>query len=103
MAKYKAGLHKEVERIFNSVWIPQLENTPSSISTAYRNNGAFVHPKPLAPDNWPNKTKATQKIKNARKGKQSWAGPWSFLSPKARREKKRITTISRHLLINMPD
>jgi hypothetical protein len=96
MMKYKAGLHKDVAKIFDSVWIPQTDNIQPAVSTAYKDINALVHPKPLALDNWPEKAKKTNKP-------QPSSSPWSFFSPKARREKKRLTEISRHLLINLPD
>ena len=96
MIKHEAGLHKDVAKIFEGVWIPQTDNIQVSVSTAYKDSGAFVHPKPLVADNWP------EKVKVPKRSKQS-ASPWSFFSPKARREKKRLSAISKHLLINMPD
>ncbi len=91
--KYKAGLHKDVATIFDNVWIPQTDNTQFAASTSNKDSGAFVHPKPLAADNWPQKAKKAVKP-------QTYSSPWSFLSPKARREKKRLCEISRNLLIN---
>ena len=95
MIKHEAGLHKDVAKIFDGVWIPEKDNNQKSVSVGYKDSGAFVHPEPLAADNWPERVKISKKA-----GKPS---PWSFLSPKARREKKRLTAISKHLLINQPD
>ena len=96
MIKQKAGLHKDVATIFNNVWIPQVDNIQTSVSTAYSESGAFVYPRPLTTDNWPQRVKIPRKRKPA-------SSPWSFFSPKARREKKRLSEISRHLMINLPD
>ncbi|MBN1973775.1 MAG: hypothetical protein JW787_09065 [Sedimentisphaerales bacterium] len=90
MLKHQAGLHKDVAKIFDGVWIPQVDNI------AYKDSGAFVHSKPLAADNWPERVKPQKRLKQS-------SSPWSFFSPKARREKKRLSAISKHLLINMPD
>ena len=103
MVKHKAGLHKEVAKIFESVWMPQKDNDQTIVSKSYKKNGSFVHPQPLIQDNWPEKVKAARNAKAAKKAKRSWVSPWGFLSPKARREKKRISAISKQLLINLPD
>jgi hypothetical protein len=96
MIKHEAGLHKDVATIFSSVWNPQIDNDQSKISPAYKDSGAFVHPNPLSNDLWPEKAKNLQKTNHSH-------SPWSFFSPKARREKKRLSAISKHLLINIPD
>ena len=96
MIKHQAGLHKDVAKIFDGVWIPQTDNIQASVNIAYKDSGAFVQPKPLVMDNWPERVKVSKKSKQL-------SSPWSFFSPKARREKKRLSAISRHLLINMPD
>ena len=99
MIKQKAGLHKDVAKIFNGVWIPQIDNTQTTVSVAYKDSGAFVHPQPLKVDNWPIKIKKTKREKRQKHS----SSPWKFFSPKARREKKRLSEISRHLLINLPE
>ena len=95
MIKHEAGLHKDVAKIFNGVWIPEQDNIQNSVSAGYKDSGAFVHPQPLAAEQWPDRAKV-------KRAKQS-SSPWSFFSPKARREKKRLSAISKHLLINQPD
>ena len=95
MIKHEAGLHKDVAKIFNGVWIPEKDNIQASVSVGYKDSGAFVHPQPLTSDNWP------ERVTNSQKTKKS--SPWNFFSPKARREKKRLSAISKHLLINQPD
>lgn len=96
MITHKAGLHKDVAKIFDGVWTPDVDNVQFAVSTAYKKSGAYVHARPLDADNWP------ETVKIIKKPKQS-SGAWSFFSPKARREKKRLSEISRHLLINMPE
>ena len=96
-ANHKPGLHKDVATIFEKVWIPEIDNNSTTISVAYKERGSLANPTPLALDNWPDKAKK-QKMTA-----KSWSSPLSFLSPKARREKKRINEISRNLLINMDD
>ena len=96
MIKHKAGLHKDVAKIFETVWTPRIDNIQHSVSTVYRDTGTYMHPKPLATDNWPEKARKPKKPIPS-------SNPWSFLSPKARREKKRLSEISKNLLINLPD
>ena len=97
MIKRQAGLHKDVAKIFDGVWIPEQDNIQTSVSTVYKDSGAFVNPKPLATDHRLEKGKAPLRPRQS-------SSPWSFLSPKARREKKRLNAISSRLLINnMPD
>ncbi len=95
MIKHEAGLHKDVAKIFDGVWIPEQDNIQISANAGYKDSGAFVHPKPLAVEQWPERAA----VKRAKQP----SGPWSFFSPKARREKKRLSAISKHLLINLPD
>jgi len=96
MMKHKAGLHKDVAKIFDGVWIPQIDNiqllATSSIGTA-----VSVHPKPVALEKWSKEAKASTPAK------ASNGISWNIFSPKARREKKRLSSISRNLLINLPD
>ena len=96
MRKHEAGLHKDVATIFNSVWNPKIDNHQNNIRYAYKDLGASELPKPLSTEFWPEKVKQVQKTKHT-------SSTWSFFSPKARREKKRLSAISRHLLINLPD
>lgn len=96
MIKHQAGLHKDVAKIFDGVWIPQTDNIQTSVIVTYKDSGAYTHPKPLTTDNWPERVNIPKRPKPS-------SSPWSFFSPKARREKKRLTAISRHLLINMPE
>ena len=97
MIKHQAGLHKDVAKIFDGVWIPEQDNIQNSVSTGYKDSSAYTNPKPLATDHWPEKVKVPQRPRQS-------SGPLSFFSPRARREKKRLSAISRHLLINnMPD
>ena len=100
MIKYKAGLHKDVAKIFDSVWTPQTDNIQTNVSTSYNNSGAYLHARPLDLESWLEKTQSKKKRKTVKKTNQSWTGSFSFLSPKARREKKRLSAISKHLLIN---
>ena len=97
MAKHKAGLHKEVARIFDGVWIPQIDNMQQSFAISSPGAAVNIHPKPIALENW------SQEAKTSTPAKASKRTPWNIFSPKARRERKRLSSISKHLLINLPD
>jgi len=97
MAKHKAGLHKEVARIFDGVWTPQIDNIQQSLQTSTTGGAAYVNTKPIAPENWSIELKATDAAKTPKQAS------WNIFSPKARRERKRLSSISRNLLINLPE
>jgi hypothetical protein len=99
MANQKAALHKDVARIFQGVWTPQVDNIQQQKSVTSTENAANFHPKPLTPDRWSKKAQSVQKKQKTNVPKQT---AWSFFSPKARREKKRLSSISKNLLINLP-
>ncbi len=96
MAKHNAGLHKEVAKIFEGVWIPQIDNIQQSLQTSSPEVAAYINPKPLALENWSKEVKATTTKKASKRVS------WNIFSPKARRENKRLSSISRNLLINLP-
>ncbi len=95
MIDYQAGLHKDVAKIFDGVWTPQLDNIQPAVSTSYKQSGAFVYPKPLALSSRPEIVNDPKRPEPPR--------AWGFFSPRARREKKRLSSISKHLLINLSD
>ena len=100
MANKKAALHKEVTRIFHGVWTPQVDNFQQQNSVTSKGNAANFHPKPLTLDHWPKKAQSVKKMQKAKLPKRI---AWSFFSPKARRERKRLSSISKNLLINLPN
>ncbi len=95
MINYQAGLHKDVAKIFNGVWTPQIDNIQPAVSTSYRQSGSVVYPKPLALGGRPEIINDPKRPEPPR--------TWNFFSSRARREKKRLSAISKHLLINLPD
>ncbi len=95
MINYQAGLHKDVAKIFDGVWTPQIDNIQPAVSVSYKQSGAFVYPKPLALSRRP------EIINDPKRPEPSKT--WSFFSSRARRERKRLSSISKHLLINLPD
>jgi hypothetical protein len=96
MAKHKAGLHKEVAMIFNGVWIPQTDNVQQYHNTSSHVAALYINKKPA------NLKESSKKIKKSAHPKAQRRISWDFLSPKARREKKRLSSISKNLLINFP-
>jgi len=97
MVKHKAGLHKEVAIIFDGVWNPQIDNIHQSFGTSSPRADLYIHPKPIA------LKKSSKRVKNSTSAKASRRVSWNIFSPKARRERKRLSSISKHLLINFPN
>lgn len=103
MATYLAGLHKEVSAIFDGVWIPEVDNNQQTLSVAAPAAAVYARPKLLAPDHWafpqgvwPKKPKFAA-LTNLFKRRPRQTGP-----PRGRREDRRLSEISKHLLINQP-
>lgn len=96
MATHKAGLHKEVSVIFDGVWNPDIDNIQQSFRMPIARSATYVHPRALDIENWSKEPKFAAIIKVLKQA------PRHIFSPKARREKKRLLSISKHLLINMP-
>ena len=97
MSKHKTGLHKDVSVIFDGVWNPEADNFLQSISEPVASSEAYVQPGSLAVENLP---KREARLANAVKGVVK--APGYLFSSRSRREKKRLLSISKHLLINMP-
>ena len=102
MARHKAGLHKDVSAIFNGVWIPQVDNTQQSVGTPTPSGAAHVHPKQQAP-NQSSLPKATWlKTPSFAALLKAFKQAHSYVFPsQAKREKRRLSEISKHLLINV--
>jgi hypothetical protein len=96
MATHKAGLHKDVSVIFDGVWNPEVDNLQQSVGVAVASGAAYVHPGTLDVNHWPKQPKFATIIKVFKQA------PGHIFSSKARREKKRLLSISKHLIINMP-
>jgi len=127
METYKAALHKDVSAIFDGVWDPQEENdniqqtfdlpdlssladiqprpNDESVRQSFEepapSRTAFVQPRRLAPDPQP-----FPRVIRLRQPKVSTIRKFftfgDIFSSRARRERRRLSAISRHLLINMP-
>jgi|WetSurMetagenome_2_1015567.scaffolds.fasta_scaffold501355_2 hypothetical protein len=100
MAAYKPGLHKDVDVIFNGVWNAKVDNIQYYITPAGLNSSGRNAPEPLisaASSENAGVTKADKPAEDSQK--QDW-NRWFLFSPKKRRERKRLLSISRYL--NLP-
>ena len=96
MSTRKTGLHKDVSVIFDGVWNPEVDNIQESFDEPIANTDAYIQPGVVAIDNWPKESRFTTMAKVFVKA------PVQFFSSRRRREKKRLSSISKHLLINQP-
>ncbi len=96
MSMHKTGLHKDVSVIFNGVWNPEVDNIQPSFNEPESSNAAYVLPGQLAVDDWPKEARFATIVKVFVKA------PGHIFSSKRRRERKRLLSISKHLLINQP-
>jgi len=95
MATRKTGLHKDVSMIFDGVWNPEVDNIQESFDGPEADFANYVRPGHNGFDN---------RSKEAKPGTVAklFKAPGYFLSPRRRRERKRLLSISKHLLINIP-
>lgn len=94
MTKHKAGLHKDVSTIFDGVWNPEIDNNQPSFSAPVDTGPVYIQPAPVAVEHWPKEPKSATILK-VFKGASG-----GLFRSRARREKKRLMSISRHLIIN---
>lgn len=94
MSPQKTGLHKDVSVIFNGVWDPDKDNIQPSFEENEVDSLAYVQPAPTAVEHSPQEARFVTIVKVFAKA------PASLFSSKRRREKKRLSSISKHLLIN---
>lgn len=96
MRKQKSGLHKDVQSIFDGVWNPATDNAGQSFEAPVV--GAAAHfdpvPQPLV-GHRAEKTRSGGLLKACKD-----ASGYIFRT-RARRERKRLSSISKHLMINM--
>jgi len=96
MNKYKAGLHKDVTTIFKGVWDPEQENSQASADAT----AAVVAYADATAMSFDHERKRPSRF--ATIVKVFAAAPGHLFSSRTRREKRRLLSISRHLLINQP-
>lgn len=93
MAEYQAGLHKDVASIFQGIWDPTVDNTEDAYAPSGANRVVY-HMGPRTDSTKYREPKLSTMAK-AVKGM-----PGHIFSLKSRREKKRLSSISKHLIIN---
>ena len=93
MAEYQPGLHKEVASIFHGVWDPAVDNTVQSF-TPTGTNQVVYH---MGARPGPNKYRDRKLTSVARTLSEV---PGHIFSLRTRRERKRLSSISKHLIIN---
>ena len=93
MSTHKTGLHKDVSVIFNGVWDPETDNIQPSFEGPVEDDDAYILPSSVAAGNWPRQARSVTIAK-------VFKAPANLFSSKRRREKKRLLSISKHLLIN---
>lgn len=96
MRKFSSGLHKDVPTIFDGVWNPARDNFSQAFEPLAVSNVAPVNVQPQVVDHRP-KESAIGGFLRACKG-----APGVVFRSRARRERKRLMAISKHLMINMP-
>ena len=96
MSTRKTGLHKDVSVIFNGVWNPEVDNIQPSFDEPVAEAAGYVQPSPTAVNNYPQEARFVTMVKVFVKA------PANLFSSKRRRERKRLLSISKHLLINQP-
>ena len=93
LSTHKAGLHKDVSLIFNGVWNPEVDNIQPSFDEPGSDDDAYILPRAMPMDNLPKEARFATMVK-------VFKAPVTLFSSKRRREKKRLLSISKHLLIN---
>jgi hypothetical protein len=96
MAQHKPGLHKDVSTIFDGVWDPQKDNLGQSVGSPAGAAVTYANPKAIALEQWPKEPKSATLLK------VFLEAPAHLFSFRSRREKKRLLSISKHLIINLP-
>ena len=96
MRKYKSGLHKDVPAIFDGVWNPETDNIQQSFDVPAASTVAHFDPVPQAVNHWPQEHRSAGFFRVCKD-----ASEYIFRS-RSRRERKRLSSISKHLMINIP-
>lgn len=96
MAQHKPGLHKDVSAIFDGVWDPQKDNLMRPVAGPSAAAVTYVNPKAMALEHWPKEPRSASLLK------VFLGAPIHLFRFKSRRERKRLLSISKHLIINLP-
>lgn len=95
MRKYKSGLHKDVPTIFEGVWNPETDNIQQAFDAPAAGSVAHFESAPQAVNPWPQEHSSAGFFSACKD-----ASRFIFHS-RSRRERKRLSSISKHLMINM--
>ena len=93
MAEYAAGLHKDVTSIFQGIWDPTVDNTEQSYTPTVTNKVVYHMGSRSAHTQY-------REPKIASVARALSEVPGHLFSLKSRRERKRLSSISKHLIIN---
>ena len=96
MTKHKSGLHKDVTAIFAGVWDPETDNIQESFDAPAGSSVANFEPVPQVVNGSPRQHRSASLFQACKD-----ASGFVFRT-RARRERKRLSSISKHLMINMP-
>ena len=96
MTKHKSGLHKDVTAIFAGVWDPETDNIQQSFDAPAASNVANFEPMPQAAGGSPRQHRSASLLQACKD-----VSGYVFRT-RARRERKRLSSISKHLMINIP-
>ncbi len=96
MAQHKPGLHKDVSTIFDGVWDPGKDDLAQPVASPAAAAVTYVNPKTMALEQWPKEPRSATLLK------VFWEAPGHLFRFRSRRERKRLLSISKHLIINLP-
>ncbi len=96
MRKFSSGLHKDVPTIFDGVWNPATDNLQESFEAPETSNVAPVSAGTQVVDHWRRESRIGGFLRVCKDA------PGIVFRTRSRRERKRLTAISKHLMINMP-
>ncbi|MFC1635953.1 hypothetical protein ACFL5Z_14025 [Planctomycetota bacterium] len=93
MAEFQAGLHKDVTSIFQGIWDPTVDNTEQTYTPSGANKLVYHMGSRPAANHY-------KEPKLALVAKALSEVPGHIFSLRSRRERKRLSSISKHLIIN---
>lgn len=96
MAQHKPGLHKDVSTIFDGVWDPGKDDLAQPVAVPAAAAVTYVNPKAMALEQWPKEPRSASLLK------VFLEAPGYLFRSRSRRERKRLLSISKHLIINLP-
>jgi hypothetical protein len=95
MRKFSSGLHKDVPTIFDGVWNPAKDNLQPAFEATVANSVASVNFGTQVVEDWPRESRLGGFLRTCKEA------PGFLFRSRARRERKRLLSISKHLMINM--